>query len=103
MKKRYILFGLLTIITAVFAGSYWPWDNSKSPTLSLPAAYDQALIALGSETNQLHCISAQVSTDFRNDGGWRFVFYYTNNPPRSKTVYVDFVDGRTHINPLIIR
>ena len=103
MKTRYILLGLLAVATAVFAGSYWPWDNSKPAAISLPAAYDRALIALGSETNQLHCIGAQVSTEFRNDGGWQFVFYFTNNPPKRKIVYVDFVGGQTHIDPIIVR
>ena len=103
MKTRYILLGLLAVTTVVFAGSYWPWDNSKPAPISLPTAYDRALIALGSETNQLHCISAQVSTDFRNDGGWKFVFFYTNTPPKTKIVYVDFVGDQTHINPVIVR
>jgi hypothetical protein len=103
MKTRYILLGLLAVATAVFASADWPWDNTKSATISLPEAYDRALIALGSETNQLHCISAEVSSKFRNDGGWRFVFYYTNTPPKFKTVYVDFVGNQTHMNPNISR
>jgi len=97
MKILYFAFSLLAVSTFVFAGGgIRPYDNSKPPKLSLPMAYERALVALGSETNALHCINARVSTDFTLDGGWEFTFCSTNKPPKSKFVTIDF-DGEIHI------
>ena len=80
MKTRYILLGLIAVTTLVYAsGVMPPYDNSKSPKLPLPAAYQIAVTALGSDSNRLHCVSAGVTTDF-GAPRWSFNFYSTNSP-----------------------
>jgi hypothetical protein len=96
MKTRYILFSLVAVSSAVFAGYYVPWDKAKPPTLSLPVAYERALAALGAATNELHCISARVDTDFSRAGEWEFAFYSTNTPPKTKFVSVSF-EGKIRV------
>ena len=94
MKTRYILLILLAFTTVVFASLVMPpYDNSKPPALSLPAAYQLAVVALGSATNQFHCVGAHITTDF-GAPRWSFTFYSTNTPPRWKWMTVDF-GGRT--------
>jgi len=77
MKMRYILLGLLVVSTVVLARIVVPWDNTKTPTLPLPVAYQLAVTKLGSATNQFHCVSARLSNDFGGPG-WYFSFYSTN-------------------------
>ena len=95
MKMRYIiLLFMLVVCTVVFASHLGPpYDNSKSPTLSLPDAYQLATTALGSATNQFHCVGASITTDF-GAPRWSFTFYTTNTPPRWKCMTVDF-GGKT--------
>jgi hypothetical protein len=94
MKTRYTFLILLAFTTAVFASIVMPpYDNSKPPTLSLPAAYQFAIVALGSATNQFHCVGASITTDF-GAPRWSFTFYSTNTPPRWKCMTVDF-GGKT--------
>jgi hypothetical protein len=101
MKTRYVLLSLITASTILFATPIVPYDISKPPSLSLPAGYELALTALGSATNQFHCISANVSTDFGSPG-WFFTFYSTNTPPRNKFVTVEF-GGKIHVEDFILR
>jgi hypothetical protein len=90
MKVKYVLLGLLAFTTVVFASVILPpYDNSKPPSLSLPAGYEIAMTALGSATNQFHCVSANITTDF-GAPRWSFTFYSTNTPPRWKCMTVDF-------------
>ena len=94
MKTLYILLILLALTTVVFASAILPpYDNSKPPALSLPAAYHLAVTALGSATNQFHCVRASITTDF-GAPRWSFTFYNTNTPPRWKCMTVDF-EGKT--------
>jgi len=93
MKMKYILLSLLAFTTIVFASVIMPpYDNSKPPTLSLPAAYNLAIAAIGSATNQFHCTSASITTDFYAPA-WSFNFYSTNTPPKHKCFVVVF-DGK---------
>src|SRR5215471_7531877 len=97
MKTRYLLLSLIGVATAVFAGpAKIPWDNAKPPALSLPVAYGRALTALGSATNELHCIGARVDADFSEGGEWEFAFYSTNTPPKARFVSVSF-DGKIRV------
>jgi len=90
MKMRSILLGLLGVSTAVFATIIGPpYDNSKPPTLVLPAAYQLAVLALGSATNQFHCISATISQEI-SAPAWYFTFCSTNNPPKQRWIVVEF-------------
>ena len=102
MKKRYLLLIVLAACSVVLAGGVWPWDTAKPAPITLPVAYDRALVALGALTNEFHCFKAQVTTELSNNGEWQFVFYSTNTPPKSKMVYVDF-NGHTQIDPAIFR
>jgi hypothetical protein len=56
--------------------------------------------ALGSMTNEFHCLSANVTTDFASDGEWQFTFYSTNSKP--KWVSVEF-DGKIHVENIMMR
>ncbi len=101
MKKITLAFlGLIAVATLLFASATIPYNNSKPPTLSLPKAYEYAMTALGSETNQFHCVKASVSTDFGPEGGWQFTFYSTNSKP--KWVTVEF-NGNIHVEDIINR
>ncbi|MGN6554053.1 MAG: hypothetical protein ACTHLW_10070 [Verrucomicrobiota bacterium] len=93
--KRFIvilaIFGLATC--AVFARRIF-WQPEKPPRLSLPDAYACAVGALGSNTNQYHCVSASCLISRSPDGEWMFSFYTTNGA--SKTAFV-FFDKTTRI------
>ena len=107
MKTRYVLLGLLAFSTIVYASfvAWPPYDYSKSPSLSLPAAYDRAIAALGSATNRYHCVRATVSTDYFRDGEWDFIFVTatpTNGTPSQKFLAVYF-DGTVNTNVNLVR
>ena len=85
MKTRYILLSLLALTTTVYAFIGRPYDNSKPPALPLPAAYQLAFTALGSDTNQFYCIGAHLTTDFVQPR-WSFTFYSTNQTQKIMTV-----------------
>jgi len=87
MKTRYILLSLVILATALFAqvGGAPPYDNSKPPTLPLPAAYQLAFTALGPATNQLYCVEAHLMMDF-GEPRWSFTFSSTNKTQKIMTV-----------------
>jgi hypothetical protein len=95
MKLSHALLILVASATVVFAHAIMPYDNAKPPTMSLPVAYEQAIKALGSSTNQFHCISASISTWF-GPPGWYFKFCTTNTPPKYEGVTVEF-GGKIHV------
>jgi Zn-dependent M16 (insulinase) family peptidase len=97
MKARYIVLSLLASSTVIFAVVWPPYDNAKPPTLLLPAAYQMALTALGSSTNQFHCVSAKLSNDFGGPG-WYFIFSSTNASTIDKRLDVQF-DGKVIEDP----
>ena len=88
--------------TILFASIIVPYNNSEAPGLSLPVAYSAAMAALGSTTNQFHCLSARVATDYGADVEWQFTFYSTNLPSKSKWVTVEF-NGKIHIEDVLRR
>jgi hypothetical protein len=104
MKIRHVALVAVGFATALLASSVVPYDNAKPPSLSLPAAYEVATTALGSTTNQFHCVSAVIYTDavVSPHGGWLFTFSSTNNPPTSKYVTVEF-SGRFHVEDTLFR
>jgi hypothetical protein len=104
MKIRHVALVAVGFATALFASSVVPYDNSKPPSLSLPAAYEVATAALASATNQFHCISAAIYTDaiVSPHGGWLFTFSSTNKPPTSKYVTVEF-SGKFHVEDTLFR
>jgi hypothetical protein len=91
MKLPYLLllllflaFGSVLLIRAATPAAI-PYDNSKPPALSLPAAYQLAFTALGSATNQLYCVGAHLTTDF-GEPRWSFTFCSTNKTQKIMTV-----------------
>ncbi|HEY1716743.1 MAG TPA: hypothetical protein VGH42_00425 [Verrucomicrobiae bacterium] len=93
-KNKIVGLAVLFCSYTLFAEIGTLYDNSKPPTLSLPDAYQRATIALGTATNQFHCISAKIDTRFSSNGEWYFTFYSTNSQP--KWVTVEF-SGKTHV------
>jgi hypothetical protein len=79
--KTYLTIVLLVFSTVLFAGllpvspngTIVGYDNTKAPSLSLPAAYDCAMSALGS-----------------SEGEWYFTFYPTNSAAVPKLIAVEF-------------
>lgn len=100
MKRLLVLLIPITITTVLFASAIIPYNNAKKPSLSLPTAYECALRALGSMTNEFHCLSANITTDFSSEGEWQFTFYSTNSKP--KWVSVEF-NGKVHIENIMVR
>src|SRR5437870_2196163 len=104
MKLRYFFLLVCLFATAVFASIVVPYDNAKPRSLTLPAGYELAVAALGSTTNQFHCISASIYTDavVSPHGGWLFTFCSTNKPPKSEYVTVEF-GGKVHVEDTLFR
>ena len=100
MKSRLTILFFSALSVLLFASAVIPYDNSRPPKVSLPVAYERAVNMLGSLTNQFHCISANVTTDFGPVGGWQFTFYSTNSRP--KWVTVEF-NGVIHIEDVMNR
>jgi hypothetical protein len=100
MKLSRTLLILMASATVVFARAIAVYDNAKPPAMSLPAGYDLAVKALGSSTNQFHCISAGLGgsgTSTVIDGPvWLFTFCSTNIPQKHKWVAVGF-GGKTDV------
>jgi hypothetical protein len=91
MKTKFaavLVLGLIT--TALYASLIQPsYDNSKPPRMPLPVAYASAMTALGTDTNQFHCVSATITTEFPDDG-WYFTFCSTNSKSLPKFIAVEF-------------
>ena len=100
MKRKLILLAPLATATILFASAIIPYDNATPPRLSLPDAYSNAMATLGPLTNEFHCLSAKVTTDFSPKGEWQFTFYSTNAKP--KWITVEF-NGKIHVENMMIR
>ena len=88
------MFALAFIVTTLYASFVLPpYDKSKPPRLPLPVAYGCAVAALGTDTIQLHCVSASIATDFTAEGEWHFSFCSTNSKAMPKLIVVEF-DGK---------
>jgi uncharacterized SAM-binding protein YcdF (DUF218 family) len=93
-KSKYLFLILLALaLTSLASFVMPPYDNSKPPKLSLPDAYQFAIAAMGSTTNQFHCVGASITTDF-GDSRWSFTFCSTNKAMRTRWMTVDF-SGKT--------
>jgi hypothetical protein len=102
MKTPCIILSLLALGAVAPAGAFGePYDDSKPPALSLPAAYERAWVAMGARTNHFHCVSANITTNFSPEGQWAFLFCTTNKPTTSLMITVDFrgEDVRVHRLP----
>jgi hypothetical protein len=86
----FLIFTLVFAITVFASVVLPPYNKSKPPSISLPVAYERAVAALGSATNEFHCISASVTTEFTSEGEWYFTFYSTNSNSMPKFIAVEF-------------
>ena len=93
ITKLLLMVLMALALTAIASLVMPPYDNSKTPKLSLPAAYQRAVIAMGTATNEFHCVAAGITTDF-GDPRWSFTFCSTNKPVRTRWMTVDFA-GKT--------
>ena len=76
-----------------------PRDGKIPPPLNLGAAYDKAILKLGQDTNQFHCVSANCSQRLDHIAsaqdpsgssfGWTLVFMDTNGVQKNVCVYFD--------------
>lgn len=98
MKMKLTLVIIFVATTFLYASFHIPYNNATPPSLSLPSAYERATTALGTATNEFHCVSANVATFFSPDGEWLFTFYSTNSKPQF--VIVEF-NGKTHIENML--
>jgi hypothetical protein len=96
MKRLNVILVLLASSALLFASLDTPCEKSTPPAMSLPDAYRQALIILGSDTNQYHCVSAtipevvpEVVTLPITLPAWLFTFCSTNTPPKESLVYIE--------------
>jgi len=87
-----LALGAVTIaITTLYASLILPpYNKTKPPSMPLPVAYACAVVALGSDTNQFHCVSASITTEFTPEGEWYFTFYSTNVNSEPKLIAVEF-------------
>ncbi len=93
-----------TLLAPVSFARFMPiYDNSKRPAMSLPLGYELAVKALGSSTNQFHCVSASVVAAGFSAAiagpAWSFTFCSTNTPPKYKGVAVEF-SGVVHVEEI---
>ena len=93
-RSKYLLI-ILTVLalTSLASLDVPPYDNSKPPKLPLPDAYQIAMKAMGSATNEFHCVGASITTDF-GDPRWSFTFFSTNKMMPRRWMTVDF-SGKT--------
>jgi hypothetical protein len=100
MKVSRIFLILVASATVLLARVMIPYDDAKPPAMSLPAGYELAVKALGSSTNQFHCIRATVAGEGFSatvaGPTWFFTFCDTNTPPKYKWVAVGF-SGEVHL------
>jgi hypothetical protein len=99
-------------MAAAFAGdSLHFWSAvGKPPNLLLPDAYAGAVKALGANTNQFYCASAQcidLASSTGSNGEWSLAFFDTKG--NAKTVHVLFdktihiEEGYAQLGPLLWR
>lgn len=94
----YVTFAQSTIMSG---GNRWTaiqsYDGRTPPPLTLPQAYEIALVRLGESTNRFYCLTAScVEMTNRGFTGWTFLFSNTNAQHARVDVYFD---KATHINP----
>jgi hypothetical protein len=93
-KSKSLLLVLLALaLTSLASLVMPPFDTSKPPKLPLPDAYQFAMMAMGSATNEFHCAGASITTDFGNPR-WSFMFCSTNKNKLTRWMTVDF-SGKT--------
>jgi hypothetical protein len=101
MKRMIVVFVVLVVAAGlVFALRPGLWPDNKRPRLDLGDAYQCALVALGSATNQFYCVCASCQLPRPADGEWMFSFFSTNG--LAKHAFVSF-DKTTRVHDGILR
>ena len=93
MKTRYILLSLFLLPAMILARALTVASWQPPENMTLPAAYNHALGALGGYTNGLYCSETAMDSS-RNS--WTFTFCTTNVPPEIKWVIIAN-DGKTYL------
>ena len=89
MKRLIIVVVFLGIATGLVFARRITWDDKMPPRLALPDAYACALTALGTVTNQYHCVSAECMISRSPDGEWMFTFCDTKGKYKAAFVFFD--------------
>jgi hypothetical protein len=97
MKRLLVAFALLGVSAVFVYARTIAWRGSEAPRLALPDAYACAAVALGSATNDYHCVRAMCLTSMSPDGEWWLSFFSTNGTQRTAIVFFDkttkIIDG----------
>ena len=89
MKGLIVVLIALGLATGLVFARRIGWDAKKSPRLPLSDAYICALTALGTATNQYHCIGAECMISRSPDGEWMITFCSTNGTFKTAFVFFD--------------
>jgi hypothetical protein len=85
VRSKLTVLVVLGLVVVALAGDA-PYDVRHPPRVSLPVAYAEALKALGTWTNQYHCVGASLTMMLSPQGGWMFSFCSTNGRPKGVVV-----------------
>jgi hypothetical protein len=72
--KTWITVFTLGILAAIAFGAEKAYDLRRTPRITLPVAYEEAMRALGAATNKFYCVAAALA-DISPDGGWEMRFF----------------------------
>ena len=89
MKRVIIILTVLGLATGLVFARRIMWPDTKPPRLSLPDAYGCAISAIGTATNQYHCVRASCLISRSPDGEWMFTFCSTNGAFKTAFVFFD--------------
>ena len=89
MKRLVAISVVLTLAGGLVFAELMGWPEKKAPRLALPEAYSCAATALGSATNQYHCLRANWQNSRSPNGEWLFTFCSTNGSYKSVFVFFD--------------
>ena len=89
MKRIVIVFTVLVLAAGLAFARRMAWRDTNRPRLALPDAYNCALTALGTATNQFHCVRASCLISRSPYGEWMFSFFSTNGLEKTAFVFFD--------------
>ena len=83
MRRILIILTVLTMVSSIAFAAMWLIDKKQAPPVALPDAYRAAATALGSATNEYHCMSAAFMGSYCQPGAWFFHFSSTNGTEKT--------------------
>ena len=96
MNRVVITLLVLIVATGAAFAYVFRWEPQVKPALILPEAYNLATQALGSITNDFHCLGANCQVSGLGPN-WNFSFSNTNGTLKTVFVYFD-----TKIKPQVL-